>query len=75
MDILSFMTRLLKSMESPWLGSTNPSSSAKAQQLFIASPIRLVIKEIRGDMKIKSALIAARVGLLIEKINVLNVIL
>jgi len=34
-----------------------------------------VIKEIRGDMKIKSALIAARVGLLIKKINVLNTIL
>jgi hypothetical protein len=37
----------------------NPSSSAKTQQLFNNGPIRLVIKESRGDMKIKSALVTA----------------
>jgi hypothetical protein len=37
----------------------NPSSSAKTQQFLNYGPIRLVIKESRGDMKIKSALIPA----------------
>jgi hypothetical protein len=53
------MVRLPKSGKLPRLKGINPSYSIKTQQLFYASPIRLGITEIRGDMKNKLAVIAA----------------
>jgi hypothetical protein len=53
------MRRLSKNRELPRMERIYPSSSTKTQQLFNNGPIRLVIKESRGDMKIKSALILA----------------